>query len=80
MRWWSWGSTDPKAIGVEAIYLQDLGPADSGAPRAIEECNMREAYLVKRRSLQGFVLPATCIVINLLSFSIASRFTRYEIR
>ena len=36
---------------------------------------MREAYLVKRRSLQELALPATSIVINRLSFSPVSRFT-----
>jgi hypothetical protein len=41
---------------------------------------MREAYLVKRRSLQELALPATSIVINLLSFSNTSRFMFHEIR
>jgi hypothetical protein len=79
-RWWSWGSSDLKATEVEPTYLQDLGVADSGAPLVTVECNMREAYLVKRRSLQELALPATSIVINLLSFSNVSRFTLHEIR
>src|SRR6185295_2573635 len=37
-RWSLWGSSDPKAIEVEAICLQDLGAAGSEAPRAIVEC------------------------------------------
>ena len=37
-RWWSWGLSDPKATGVEASCLQDLGAADSEAPRAIVGC------------------------------------------
>ncbi len=41
---------------------------------------MREAYFVKRRSLQELALPATSIVINLQSFSNASRVTLHEIR
>src|SRR6185436_3786359 len=37
-RWSSWESSDPKAIGVEAICLRGLGAAGSEAPHAIVEC------------------------------------------
>ena len=39
---------------------------------------MREAYLVKRRSLEERALPSTSIVIGLLSFSNVSHFTPFD--
>jgi hypothetical protein len=75
-----WGSNDPKAIGVEAIYHRDLEAVGSGAPRATVECNMREVYLVKRRSQQEFTRPTTFFGRQLVSFTHASRFTFHEIR